>query len=203
MKRVEKIAVFGGTFNPIHNGHLNLVKSFAKILRADRVLMIPTGMPPHKEAPELAPAFDRLAMCRLAAACCNRMEVSDIEIRRGGASYTAVTLRQIKAKYSDSELYLITGEDMFTTLADWYDPQTIFSLATVCAAPRNKNGIASLVRCAEKLRKLGARTIVEPLEYLPVSSTMVRKAVREGKDISGLVPVPVAAYIHEHNLYLR
>jgi len=200
---VEKIAVFGGTFNPIHNGHLHLVKSFAEILQVNRALIIPTGTPPHKQVHDLAPAADRLAMCRLAVAGSNLFEIDDMEIRRGGASYTSVTLKQLKTLYPESELFLITGEDMFTTLADWHDSQTIFSLATICAAPRNKDGITHLLQYAGQLRKQGAKTIVKPVPYLPISSTMVRKAVREEKDISGLVPVAVEAYIRTNKLYLR
>lgn len=200
---MEKIAVFGGTFNPIHNGHLHLVKSFAEILQVDRALIIPTGTPPHKQVHDLALATDRLAMCHLAIAGNSLFEINDMEIRRGGASYTSVTLENLKALYPDSELFLITGEDMFTTLADWHDSQTIFSLATICAAPRNKDGITHLLQYAEHLQKRGAKTIVKPVPYLPISSTMVREAVREGKDISGLVPAAVEAYIRKNKLYLR
>lgn len=199
---MERIAVFGGTFNPIHNGHIHLAKSFAKALHIGRLLVIPTNSPPHKAARDLAPAADRLAMCR---AACRRegFEVSDMEIRRGGPSYTAVTLRELKKLCPDSELFLITGEDMFVTLADWKEPQTIFSLATVCASPRSRGGRDALRRCAAKLQKLGAKTYLADFHYLPVSSTMVREAVRKGKSISDLVPAPVERYIREKKLYLE
>ena len=224
---MRKIAILGGTFNPIHNGHLHLAGCFAKLLGVQKVLLIPTYLPPHKSAPDLAPARHRLAMCRAAAGgcCCAAcgpapadgeasdlmcraaaggiFEASDIEIRRRGPSYTSDTLRELKALYPDAELYLITGEDMFLTLTQWHEPETIFSLATVCAAPRSAAGLGRLLKYAQGLRRLGARTRVENIEYLPVSSTMVRRAVREGKSIARLVPVAVERYIREHHLYLR
>lgn len=200
---LQRIAVFGGTFNPIHNGHLHLAASFSALLSADAVLLIPTSMPPHKQTAGLASAKDRLAMCRLAARGRGFLKVSDIEIRRGGASYTSDTLLQLRGLYPGAGLYLITGEDMFLTLAQWHEAKTIFSLATVCAAPRSENGTAALLRYAEELRAQGAKTVVAPFEYLPVSSTMVREAVREGRSIAGLVPEPVGRYIRENKLYLE
>ncbi len=203
MKFLERIAVFGGTFNPIHNGHIHIAESFAEILPADRVILIPTSVPPHKRTAELASAADRLAMCRLAARGRDRLEVSDLEIRRGGASYTSDTLLELRRINPDSPLFLITGEDMFLTLADWHCAETIFSLAAVCAAPRSEDGTAKLLQYAERLERLGAQTVVEPIEYLPVSSTMVREAVREEKDISQMVPAPVERYIRRNKLYLE
>lgn len=203
MKFLERIAVFGGTFNPIHNGHIHIAESFAEILSVDRVILIPTSVPPHKRTVELASAADRLAMCRLAACGRERLEVSDIEIRRGGASYTSDTLLELRRIYPDSPLFLITGEDMFLTLANWHRADTIFSLAAVCAAPRSEDGTAKLLRYAEHLKHLGAQTVVESIEYLPVSSTMVRESVREGKDISQMVPATVERYIRRKKLYLE
>ncbi len=198
---MQKIAVFGGTFNPIHNGHLHLAAGFAKALGAEKVLLIPARVPPHKAAPDLAPARDRLAMCRAAAG--GVFEASDLEIRRPGPSYTSNTLRELKALRPDAELYLITGEDMFLTLEQWHEPDVIFSLATVCAAPRSEAGCGRLLEYARALRRRGARTRVENIAYLPISSTGVREAVRRGAGIAGLVPVPVERYIREHHLYLE
>ena len=197
-----KIAVFGGTFNPIHNGHVHMVRQFAEKIGADQVLLIPTSVPPHKQADDLASAQDRLEMCRLAFPE-ERFRVSDLEIRRGGPSYTSDTLRELKKLYPDSELYLITGEDMFLTLDHWYEPEVIFSFATVCAAPRSWDGCEPLQNCAKKLQQMGAKTLIADIRFLPISSTMVREAVKEGNNISGLVPKAVESYILEHHLYLE
>nr|WP_319488288.1 nicotinate (nicotinamide) nucleotide adenylyltransferase [uncultured Caproiciproducens sp.] len=199
---MQKIAVFGGTFNPIHNGHIHLAKQFAKLLGTEKVLLIPTYQPPHKRIQNLAPSKDRLQMCRLA---CEEsiFEVSNLELKRRGRSYTADTLRELKKIDPNSELYLITGEDMFLTLKSWYEAETIFRLAVLCAAPRSSDGLQPLLDYAEILKRNGARTFVQNIEYLPISSTMVRDAVRSGKSIAGLVPPKVADYIAKNKLYLE
>ena len=132
-----KTGIYGGTFNPIHNGHLHIVEEFRRGLGLDRVLLIPTRVPPHKAAPDLASAGERFAMCRLAAQGKPWLELSDIEMRREGKSYTAETLEELSALYPQDQFYLLMGEDMFLTLGRWYRPETIFSLASVCTTPRS------------------------------------------------------------------
>ena len=200
--RVRKLAIFGGTFNPIHNGHIHLARRFAELLRADIVLLIPTFTPPHKREDDLADGSARLAMCRLAADGLP-LGVSDIEMRRGDRSYTSDTLRELKALYPGATMYFLMGEDMFLTLEQWHEPEVIFSLATICAAPRSKDGERRLREYASVLRAKGARVRIEPIPYLPVSSTMVRQAVRKGESIEGMVPKAVADYIRENHLYLE
>lgn len=198
---MQKIAVFGGTFNPIHNGHLHLAENFFKIIGADKLLFIPTYVPPHKVSQELASAGDRLTMCRKAVEG-TPFEVSDVEIKRGGKSYTSDTLKELKKKYGEnSKLYLILGEDMFVTLEKWHEPEIIYSLATLCAAPRSNNGYDSLMHYAVELRRKGADVLIADIEYLPVSSTQVRLAAKENKDISEYVPKGVADYILKKHLY--
>lgn len=199
---MQKIAVLGGTFNPIHNGHMHIAKQYAGRLGVDKVLLIPTYQPPHKRVLNLASAEDRLQMCRLAAGE-SKFEACGMEICRQGRSYTSDTLRELKALYPDSELYLITGEDMFLTFEEWHDPETIFRLAVLCAAPRSANGLAPLLHYAELLEQKGAKTVIENIEYLPISSTMVRDAVKNGQSIAGLVPPLVAEYIVKNKLYLE
>lgn len=197
---MRKLAVLGGTFNPIHNGHLHLIREFVRRIGADRVLVVPTGTPPHKSPTDLAPAADRLAMCRLAGRD-GLFGVSDMEIRRCGPSYTSDTLRTVHRIHPEAEIYFLMGEDMFLTLKDWHEPEKIFSLATLCAAPRSRSGAADLARYAASLRKMGAKTKIFAIDYLPVSSTLVRRAVRTGRSIAEYVPPQVADYIHTHHLY--
>jgi len=199
---MRKIAIYGGTFNPIHNGHVHLAKQFAQILGVEKVLLIPTRMPPHKRVRNLASSHDRLEMCRLASSD-SILEASDIEIRRQGPSYTSDTLRELKTSNPDSELYLITGEDMFLTIQKWHEPQILYSLSTICAAPRSPQGLQPLLDYAGILQQNGAKTIVKNIEYLPISSTMVRDAVKRGESITKLVPSAVAEYILGNNLYLE
>ncbi|WOC33531.1 MULTISPECIES: nicotinate (nicotinamide) nucleotide adenylyltransferase [Caproicibacterium] len=197
---MDKILVYGGTFNPIHNGHLHLAASFEKITGAQRVLLVPTRVPPHKQAKELACEEDRLAMCRLAVKPFG-WRVSDLEIRRESPSYTADTLEQLSALYPKARLYFLTGEDMFMTLLSWYDPIRILRSATICAAPRSTSGLAQMLAYAVKIRQAGGEALVRDVSYLPVSSTQVRRAVREKQTVHTLVPPAVESYIAQHSLY--
>ena len=197
-----KTGIYGGTFNPIHNGHLHIVEEFRRGLGLDRVLLIPTRVPPHKAAPDLASAGERFAMCRLAAQGQPWLELSDIEMRREGKSYTAETLEELSALYPQDQFYLLMGEDMFLTLGRWYRPETIFSLASVCTTPRSPDGLDALRQKAlEYTGQFQARCFLEHIPYLPISSTQVRQAVARGEDVSGLVPQAVAAYMKERGLY--
>lgn len=197
-----KTGIYGGTFNPIHNGHLHIVEEFRRGLGLDRVLLIPTRVPPHKAAPDLASAGERFAMCRLAAQGKPWLELSDIEMRREGKSYTAETLEELSALYPQDQFYLLMGEDMFLTLGSWYRPETIFSLASVCTTPRSPDGLDALRQKAlEYTGQFQARCFLEHIPYLPISSTQVRQAVARGEDISGLVPQAVATYMKERRLY--
>lgn len=199
---MRKTGIYGGTFNPIHNGHIHLAQQFAQRLALDRVLLIPTNVPPHKRAPDLAPAEHRLAMCEIATPG-GLLEVSDMEMKRRGKSYTCETLRQLKEQNPEDELYLLMGEDMFLTVQNWYKPETIYSLAVLCAAPRGNGGTAGLREQAQKLEQAGAKTVVCDIRFLPVSSTMVREAVKKGESIETLVPPAVAEYIRKNKLYSR
>lgn len=197
-----KTGIYGGTFNPIHNGHLHIVEEFRRGLGLDRVLLIPTRVPPHKAAPDLASAGERFAMCRLAAQGKPWLELSDIEMRREGKSYTAETLEELSVLYPQDQFYLLMGEDMFLTLGRWYRPETIFSLASVCTTPRSPDGLDALRQKAlEYTGQFQARCFLEHIPYLPISSTRVRQAVARGEDVSGLVPQAVAAYMKERGLY--
>lgn len=197
---IKSLAIFGGTFNPIHNGHLHLVQGFRERLRIDRVMLIPSLIPPHKAAEDLANANDRLEMCRLAAQP-HGLVVSEIELLRKGPSYTVDTLRQLHHAFPNTELYLLMGADMFLTLEQWREYKELFRLARMCAVPRDENGKDALLSYAQKLNALGAKTHVEELSLLPISSTLVRERVKQGLPIAGMVPKPVEDYIFQHHLY--
>ncbi|HIS50680.1 MAG TPA: nicotinate (nicotinamide) nucleotide adenylyltransferase [Candidatus Gallacutalibacter pullistercoris] len=198
---MAKIGLYGGTFNPIHEAHVHLVKDFADRLGLDKVLLMPTFQPPHKQAHQLASPEDRMAMCRLAAAGDERIQVSDLEIRRAGKSYTAETLEELHRLYPGNQWHLLMGEDMFLTIDRWYRPETIYRLAVLCAAPRSPDGLPRLEKHAQFLRTWGAETVLCDIRYLPVSSTLVREAVAAGKPLDGLVSPGIARYIREKGLY--
>lgn len=201
---MARVGIYGGAFNPIHNGHLHIVRDFIRVLGLDFVLLIPTGISPHKAAAALsASAEDRLAMCRLACEGLGKIRVSDCEIRRAGKSYTADTITELKKQYPDDELFLLMGEDMFLTVQNWFDAPRIFRGATLCAAPRSPDGAARLREHARKLQQdfPYVHTFVEQISFLDVSSTDVREALARGESIDRMVPPAVADYIIRHGLY--
>ena len=190
-----KIGVFGGTFNPPHNGHVRLAKAAADELKLDKLLVIPSCIPPHKIAAKLADGQERLEMCRLAFGCDPRFEVSPMELERGSWSYTVETLRELKALYPDSELYFIVGSDMLESFDKWYLWQEILSLSVLCAASRDEGYSPDLSRFG----KLAERIKIITLDPLEVSSTQIRNSA--GEVSPELLDPKVAAYIREHGLY--
>ena len=198
-----KTGMFGGSFNPIHNGHTELAKALFRELELDRLLIMPSYIPPHKFVDSAAFPDQRFEMCCLAAKDIEGFEVSNLEIKRQGASYTFLTLHELHSIYPDDELYLLMGADMFMTLQKWKNPEIIFSLATMCAVPRYDDDISRLEQQARSLQEMGAKTRVLDARVMTVSSTQIRKMVRAGEDISGLVAPAVQKYIKEHYLYLR
>ena len=196
-----KTAMFGGSFDPIHNGHVSLAKAFVETLGLERVLIIPTFYPPLKQKKTAVTSEQRLEMCRLAFEGEELFEVSDIEIRREGKSYTYMTLEELSELYPDDELYLITGADMFMTIDEWKNPEIIFSHAVICGVPRDDDDISDLREKAKKLSAMGARTEILDPGIMTVSSTEIRRRVSDGESISGLVPPLVEDYIIENGLY--
>lgn len=190
-----KIGVFGGTFNPPHNGHIRLAKAAADELKLDKLLVIPSCIPPHKIAAKLADGQERLEMCRLAFGCDPRFEVSPMELERGSRSYTVETLRELKVLYPDSELYFIVGSDMLESFDKWYLWQEILSLSVLCAASREEGYSPDLSRFG----KLAERIKIITLDPLEVSSTQIRNSA--GEVSPELLDPKVAAYIREHGLY--
>ena len=200
-----RIGVYGGSFNPIHAAHMALLETFAKHLRLDRALLVPAGIPPHKAAPDLASGEDRLAMCRAAArdfSVCP-MDVTDMELRRAGKSYTADTLSALRAEYPGDELFFLMGEDMFLTVQNWRAPEKILALATVCAVPRTEDGFRRLIRHSESLaaRFSPFSSVILNAPFHDISSTEIRERVRAGTDAADLLPPGVYEYIERRGLY--
>ena len=196
-----KIALYGGTFDPFHEGHRVLAQGFADLLGLDRVLLMPTAQPPHKLKSGMASGEHRAQMCRLATAADPRFIVSELELSRGGASFTADTLDALREQYPDAQWYLLTGADMFLTLGTWFRFRDIAATATLCATPRGEVTRAQLEAYAATLRAEGARCEVAELHAPTVSSTDIRRRVREGLPLTGLVSPSVEAYIRAQRLY--
>lgn len=196
--------MFGGTFNPIHNGHIQLALCSARQLHLDKVLLIPTHTPPHKQYQEETTAWQRWEMCRLAVRGYENLEASDIEIKRPGASYTVDTLRELKQDFPDAQLYLITGADMFLTVQNWRCAADIFSMAVVCGVPRDQENEKILEKQEEVLhRDFGAKTVLLEMPPVPISSTEIRQRIKNGQPIGQWVPKSVERYIRENHLYQK
>ena len=143
-----KIGVYGGTFNPPHLGHVTAARAVSELLKLDKLLFIPAGLPPHKPLPEGTPSPEqRLEMTRLAAeqtGLGDRVETLDLEILREGRSYTSETLELLRQQYPDDELWLLMGTDMFLTIQTWHDPASIFELAGIAAFGRTEEDTEEL-----------------------------------------------------------
>ena len=200
-----KIGIYGGTFNPIHNGHIHVLSEFQSRLELDKLLIIPTYKPPHKRGGQLASAGQRLEMCRLAVESFDdAMEVSDIEVKRKGKSYTIDTLCELELKYPGAKLIMLMGEDMFTTLNSWYKAKEIFEKAEICVAPRSSEGLSRLEELRERfITEYKADICFADIPYLNVSSTQIRQRIQAGEGIKDLVPLQVEEYIMENKIYAQ
>ena len=173
---MRKVAMFGGTFNPPHSGHIAAACSCVEQLHLDKLLLVPTAIPPHKQLPALtASPSQRLEMAALAATLIPNAEASDIELCRGGASYTKDTLEALHQKYPDDELWLIMGTDMLESFHSWREPQKICALARLAVCARDEGDAHKIAEKTESLRReLGAKVDIIDNVPLPMSSTQAR-----------------------------
>lgn len=193
---VKKTGIFGGAFNPVHNGHVRLAEEAVKQLKLRKLLIIPTYVSPHKHT-QLLPYEDRAEMCRRAFGHIPGAEVSDIEVRLGGTSYSINTIRALKELYPDENFFLLIGGDMLFSFDKWYRYESILKEVRVCAAARDGDSLADMMEYASEL----GRIKVLPTQAVEMSSTEVREKAAAGGDISGMVPQGVAEYIREKGLY--
>lgn len=194
-----RIGIYGGSFSPPHNGHVEAVKSFHSSIMLDNVLVIPTYIAPHKQTANTLSSTHRLAMTRLAFADLNFVTVSDYEIEQQAVSYTANTLSHFAKK---GELFFLCGSDMFLTIDSWYRPDIIFENATIVLASRDTElDDDCLLKKEAYEKKYNAKITVLRNTVNKISSTEVRSAIRNGKPIDSLVPLSVEDYIRKHKLY--
>ncbi len=194
-----RIGILGGTFDPVHVGHLAAARAAIECAGLDRVVFVPTGEPPHRSA-ALAGAKHRLEMTRLAIDSEKALEVSDVEIRRGGISYTADTLKELKNIYPRDELFLILGWDAARLFATWRLPDQITRLATVVVVTRPGSGEAD----SAALRTAGLdpkRTVLCARETPDISGSELRDAIASGQPVGDRLPQAVLEYIARNRLY--
>lgn len=199
---MSRIGILGGTFNPIHNGHIQMAEYSHKAAELDKVILMPTFVPPHKESANLVSCEHRLNMCRLACLNLPYAEVSDFEIKLEGKSYTYRTLELLKSQNKNDEFFFIVGADMFLSMQNWKNPEIIFELATVIAIPRDEDSVSQLSNHYENvLKKMGAKAIVLKDSVLTVSSTYIRDNIDNQSALQSLIDSRVYNYIKENNLY--
>jgi len=194
--------MLGGTFDPVHLGHLILAEEARWALDLDRLLLMPAAQPWRKAERDVTPAHHRLAMLRLAVAEDPHFDVSTIEIERGGPTYTVETLTALRSELGESaELVFILGEDALLDMPHWRDPAGILRLARLGVAARPGNPPLDLPALERTLPGLRERMQIVPMPQIDISSTDIRRRVREGGTIRYVVPQPVREYIAEHGLY--
>jgi nicotinate-nucleotide adenylyltransferase len=213
---LARVAVFGGSFNPIHYGHLLLADDVLELLGLDRVLFVPAASPPHKPATQLAPAADRFAMVRLAIEGHPRFAVSDLELRRTGPSYTVDTLQELAA--GGDELFLVIGSETFLDLLTWREPRRLASLARLVVIPRAGSAFDPESAAAQKvLREIGVEggfvhvgagqpspprgVMIVHAASLPLSASELRRRVREGRSLAFRMPPATIEYVRTRGLY--
>lgn len=201
-----RLGVFGGTFNPVHLGHMIMAQDAIEAFDLDRVMFVPCAQPPHKPSGDLAPATHRLAMLEAAIEGDLRFDVSALEIQRGGTSYTIDSMREIAAEHPGMELYFIIGADSLLELHLWREIEALLQLCRIVTIARPGVDLDALQAKDLKLpppwpEKLQAGIRVGHM--VNVSSTDIRYRVAEGMSIRYLVPPGVDMYIAEHSLYRR
>lgn len=201
---MERLAIMGGTFDPIHMGHLRMAHAVQRQLEFDKVVFLPAYIPPHKQKrSDFASWQDRLAMVELAIKEYEDFVVSSLEFDRGGLSYTYDTVNVMQEMWPDADIYLIIGEDSLTQLYTWYRVQDLLRLVYFAAAERpGYEGEAGVERLTRAYGSWAAEKIIHvEVPETAISSTEIRKRLRDGKPIRGMVPLAVERYIFEHGLY--
>ena len=201
---MERLAIMGGTFDPIHMGHLRMTRAVQRQLEFDRVVFLPACIPPHKQTrSDFASWQDRLAMVQLTIQDYDDFVVSSLEFDRGGISYTYDTVNFMQELWPDAEIYLIIGEDSLTQLYTWYRALDLLRLVHFVSAERpGYEGEVGVERLTKAYGSWVADKIIHAeVPETAISSTEIRKRLREGKPIRGMVPLAVEQYIYEHRLY--
>lgn len=203
---MDRIGIMGGTFNPIHIGHLMLAEAAGEALSLDEVWFVPTGysyMKGNRPSLEKMPLpGERLAMTELAVQDNARFRCLDIEVRREGATYTYETLEELRATYPDRKFFFVFGADCLYTIENWREPERIFDACEFVAAVRQGASTEAMQEKIAQLReRFDARITLLPFRNLEISSTEIRTCVKEGRSIRYMTPPPVIDYIGEKGFY--
>lgn len=200
----KRIGIIGGSFDPVHMGHLVIAQDAAERLELSQVVFIPAAIPPHKQHLQRIDAEHRLNMLKLATEADIRFSVSDIEVQRGGVSYTVDTLRALREIHRNADLFLIVGSDTLVDLHTWHRTDEIMKMCSVATFLRPGEDamktIEEKVRLPDTQREQLLENVVDA-HRIGISSSEVRMRLAEGLSIRYLVPPEVEMYIYEHGLY--
>jgi nicotinate-nucleotide adenylyltransferase len=196
------IGVLGGTFDPVHRGHIMMADEAMKSLDLAGVLLVPAGQPMSKMKERLTPAEHRLQMLRLAVAEKPYLKVSAMELERPGPSYTVDTITEMRRKYGkNNEIFFILGWDSLAQLPSWREPGRIISMCSLVAVPRPGFPRPDLKTLEKNIPGISKRVVFMEKPRIDISATDIREKVARGESIDKLVPAPVAEYIKNHKLY--
>ena len=202
MRIKQKIGVIGGTFDPIHNGHLYIAENARKLHGLNKVIFMPSAKPPHKQKKHISDSSIRLEMCSLAIQDNEYFEVSALEINRTGLSYTIDTLKQLKEKYNaDTQIYFICGADMLADMPNWYKANELIANNFFIAVARPGYSLMDIVKDKPLLQEYIANISLLNVMPVKISSTGIRNSFKKGNSIKYLLPNKVEKYINEHDLY--
>lgn len=201
MKR-QKIGILGGTFNPIHNGHLIIAESAYDEFELDQVLIMPSGISYLKDQAEILPGKIRAELVELAIAGNEHFALSTLELDRPGKTFTYETILNLKAIYPDAELYFILGADSLFYIEKWKNPELIFKNCAIIVANRDEYTQKDLEKkCHELMEHYGALIFITSIPKFHVSSHEIRNRLKENKTIRYLLPDPVISHIYNNHLY--
>lgn len=196
-----RLGLLGGTFDPVHLGHLILAEQCREQCGLDEVWFVPSRLPPHKRETKISDGRARVEMLTFAVAGHPAFKVSRIELDREGPSYTVETLQQLVVEDASRELYFLIGGDSLADLPHWREPRRILELATIVAAGRGRTPLPPMDRIREELGEAAARIECIEMPAVDLSSTDLRRRVRDGRSIRYMTPRAVEIYILEHGLY--
>jgi len=188
-----KIGILGGTFDPIHNGHLELAKAAVTSLGLDKLLLMPCYSPPHKTRKDIASAQDRLEMVKLAIKGSSDYEASDFEIKHRAVTFSIDTLKCFKKDHPKDDIFFVIGSDSYRDLTNWKNYSELPKLAKIAVAQRPTH----------EARSLDKAVLAIDMSSSEISSSEIRHRIRRGEDISGLVPKDVGEYVKKRNLYSK
>lgn len=196
-----RLGILGGTFDPVHRGHLALARAACDEVGLEKVMFVPAGQPWRKAGRMIASGEDRLAMLQLALEGEEAFEIGTLEMGPAGPSYTVDTLEALRADRPDDELVFILGEDALGDLPNWHRPERILELVKLAVARRADVSREALEGAGRRLPGLLERVVWLEMSLVEVSATGVRERARRGRPLEGMVPATVANYIRQHRLY--